>query len=168
MFGKTAGHLRRRATLALTLFATMSIGSARIPVSANASPIVNSSNLPADLNAALAQANSYTQQGNLTAGDGVASDSFGVSVALSADGRTALVGAPGKTVNNAPNRGAVYVFVATDSGWIQQAELIASDGAASDSFGDSVALSGDGRSALIGAEYSRMGSVQALRPSPDS
>jgi hypothetical protein len=82
----------------------------------------------------------------LTASDGTADDRFGSSVAL--DGDTALIGADGDD-DRGDGAGAVYVFVRTGTTWTQQAKLVASDGAAADSFGSSVALDGD--TALIGA-----------------
>ncbi|MEI7557079.1 fibronectin type III domain-containing protein [Candidatus Chlorohelix sp.] len=94
------------------------------------------------------------QQGPaFAAADGSASDWFGGAVALSSDGMTALIGAKNKMVNNQVNQGVAYVYKWNGSTWIQQGpELVASDGAASDSFGWSVALSGDGKTALIGAK----------------
>ncbi len=88
----------------------------------------------------------------LTASDGAAGDTFGWSVALSADGTTALIGAYSKN----SRKGAAYVFVRSGTSWSQQTtpSLLASDGAAGDSFGWSVALSADGTTALIGA-YSK-------------
>ena len=77
----------------------------------------------------------------LTADDGADDDEFGYSVAI--DGNTAVVGAPGSN----SNAGAAYVFVFTeaddDSVWSQVAKLTASDGAATDEFGYSVAVDGD-------------------------
>jgi hypothetical protein len=73
---------------------------------------------------------------------------FGRSVALSADGSTALVGAP----RDSGEAGAVWVFTRTGSTWTRQAKLT---GGAEESgagrFGRSVALSTDGNTALIGA-----------------
>ncbi len=89
----------------------------------------------------------WTQQRELTASDGALHDQFGRSVALSADGSTALVGAPVKN----KSQGAAYVIIGSGATWTQQQELTASDGASSDSFGYSVALSGDGNTALVGA-----------------
>jgi uncharacterized repeat protein (TIGR01451 family) len=77
--------------------------------------------------------------------DGATSDGFGNPVAVSGD--TALVGA----VGDDGNKGSAYVFVHSGSYWTQQAKLIASDGAVSDRFGYSVAISGD--TALVGAYY---------------
>ena len=91
------------------------------------------------------------QQAKLTASDGMASDSFGRSVAISSDGNTALVGAFHDTVGTNPNQGSAYVFTRSGSGWTQQAQLVASGGAGSDYFGCSVGLSGDGNTAVIGA-----------------
>jgi FG-GAP repeat len=88
----------------------------------------------------------WSQQQELTASDGAGHDNFG-SVALL--GTTALVGASGKTIGSNSDQGAVYVFSSNGSTWNQQQELLASDGAASDSFGISLALSDT--SALVGA-----------------
>jgi hypothetical protein len=95
----------------------------------------------------------WTQRAELTASDGVAGDGFGASVALSSDGSLAVVGAIGKTVNGNQAQGAAYVFSGNGSIWTQQAELTASDGAEKDLFGYSVALSSDGRTALVGAYW---------------
>jgi hypothetical protein len=82
----------------------------------------------------------WVQQAELTASDGKAGDSFGDSVALS--GSTAVVGAKLHTVGSNYTQGAAYVFVEGGGTWSQQAELTASDGAAGDLFGSSVAHSG--------------------------
>uniref|UniRef100_UPI004055E377 FG-GAP repeat protein n=1 Tax=Candidatus Electronema sp. TaxID=2698783 RepID=UPI004055E377 len=94
---------------------------------------------------------SWNQQAKLTANDGAADDGFGSSVSLSADGRTALIGAYSDDDKGADS-GSSYVFVkAADSTWSQQAKLTADDGAIDDMFGSFVSLSADGRTALIGA-----------------
>jgi hypothetical protein len=82
----------------------------------------------------------------LVGADTQSGDSAGSSVALSSDGTTALVGAPHKNNNN----GVVYVFVRSGNAWTQQAELSNGDTTA-DYFGNSVALSADGNTALVGA-----------------
>lgn len=79
---------------------------------------------------------SWTQQVKLIASDGIANDNFGIFVALSSS--VAVVGAPGK----AANTGVAYVFVRSGIAWSQLAKLTASDGAANDQFGTSVAVSG--------------------------
>ncbi|APR88448.1 Thiamin-phosphate pyrophosphorylase [Minicystis rosea] len=90
----------------------------------------------------------WTLQQKLTASDGAANDSFGTSVALSGD--TAVIGAyaDDTTVVNA---GSAYVFVRSAGVWTQQQQLTASDGAANDGFGYSVALSGD--TAVVSATF---------------
>jgi len=95
----------------------------------------------------------WTLQQRLTAADaGTLDDELGWSVALSGD--TALVGGP---YVGADDRGAVYVFVRSAGTWSQEGPaLVATDGAANDYFGCSVALSGD--MALIGAHGADVGS----------
>jgi len=83
---------------------------------------------------------SWTQQDKLTAGDGAAYDYFGISVAISED--TIVIGARGDDDNGSVS-GSAYVFVRSGDSWTQQDKLTASDGAADDYFGESVAISGD-------------------------
>ena len=93
-----------------------------------------------------------TETAKLTASDGAAADVFGFSVGIS--GNTIVVGA-----FRAENEcGAAYVFVQPAPGWAnmtQTAKLIASDGAAYDEFGNSVAISGN--TILIGAPDAMVG-----------
>ncbi len=91
--------------------------------------------------------NTWTQQARLTASDGAASDVFGYKVAIVGD--VAMVSARGKKVGNNAQQGAVYVFTRTGTTWAQQQKLVASDGAANDSFGSSLDISGN--YAIIGA-----------------
>jgi hypothetical protein len=101
---------------------------------------------------------SWARQAKLTAGDGAQGYSFGGSVALSADGGTALVGAASGPVGvPGNNNGAVYVFARSGTSWARQAELTAGGGAQSDNFGTSVALAGDGSMALVGADFKNNG-----------
>jgi hypothetical protein len=66
----------------------------------------------------------------------------------------ALVGATGDDGSSGANAaGSAYLFVRTGSTWSQQGKLTASDGGADDYFGESVSLSGDGTTALVGAPY---------------
>jgi hypothetical protein len=89
----------------------------------------------------------WTQTQKLTANDGVAYDNFGLSVALK--GSTILVGSPAAAIGANAGQGALYVFTESNGNWSQTQKLTASDGAANDSFGESVAL--EGSTALIGA-----------------
>src|SRR5205807_436508 len=87
----------------------------------------------------------WSQQAKLTASDAAAGDDFGYSVAIS--GSTAVIGAYDKN----SDAGAAYVFVRSGTTWSQQAELTASDAAAGNDFGTSVAISGS--TAVIGAPH---------------
>ncbi len=78
--------------------------------------------------------------------DGAAFDWFGVSVAIS--GTTCIVGARNHD-DNGTNSGAAYLFDTTMGRQI--AKLLASDGAAFDWFGQSVAVSG--ATAIVGALF---------------
>ena len=82
---------------------------------------------------------------------------FGTSVALSADGTTALVGGPDD--GNGP--GAAWVFTRTSSGWSEQAKLTPTGEAGDGQFGSSVAVSADGNTALIGAPQDGVGNGAA-------
>jgi hypothetical protein len=86
----------------------------------------------------------WSQQAKLTASHGAPSDDFGQSVALY--GSTAVAGAPA-----AAQTGAAYVFVRSGTAWKHRAKLIASDAAAFDKVGWSVALYGS--TALVGAPF---------------
>ncbi len=74
-------------------------------------------------------------------------DWFGWSVSLSSDGSTALVCAHREN----DFTGAAYVFTRNGSTWTEQAKLVASDGVSGDGYGNSMSLSADGSTALIGA-----------------
>lgn len=93
----------------------------------------------------------WVQQAKLTAGDGAAEDRFGVSVAVS--GETIVVGSYNDDPPGGSNAGTAYLFTRSSNPctapWVQQTIIAASDGAANDAFGYSVALSQD--SAIIGA-----------------
>ena len=83
----------------------------------------------------------WTEQQKLLASDGAANDLFGVSVSLSAD--TAVIGAYLDDTPGGTDTGSAYVFVRSGTVWTEQQKLVASDGAASDFFGQAVAVFGD-------------------------
>jgi len=93
----------------------------------------------------------WTQQGaKLTGGGESGNGQFGNSVALSADGSTALVGGAGDN----DFLGAAWVFTRSGATWSQQGpKLTASGGVNTGSFGFEIALSGDGNTALVGTPY---------------
>ncbi len=79
-------------------------------------------------------------------------DHFGISVALSADGGTALVGDHYHACPGFDVCGAAYVFVRQGEVWVEQQQLLSSDLDGGDDFGLAVALSADGNTALVGAQ----------------
>jgi hypothetical protein len=76
---------------------------------------------------------------------------LGASAALSADGKTAVLGAPlRKVYNRRSGEGDAYIL--TSKGWSGGSELNLGAPAGNESFiGQSAAVSGDGKTALIGA-----------------
>ena len=82
----------------------------------------------------------YAQETKLTASDAGLDDLFGISVAISGD--VAIVGAFGDE-RAGFNPGGAYIFSFDGTNWIEEAKLTASDPAAIDDFGSSVAISGD-------------------------
>jgi len=106
----------------------------------------------------------WTQQAYLKAAHPNKADRFGEAVSLSADGTALAIGASGEdsaalgvggdqTDNSAQNAGAAYVFRRTGSTWAQEAYLKASNSGAGDGFGLRLALSGLGRTLVVGAPY---------------
>jgi hypothetical protein len=100
----------------------------------------------------------WVQQGEKLTGAGeIGEGHFGRGIALSTDGETALVGAP----NDSGGAGAVWVYTRSGSGWSQQAKLAGAGETGGAWFGRSVALSGDGETALVGgfADHGDVGAV---------
>jgi len=89
----------------------------------------------------------FTQQGNKLIGTGVAEYAGqGASVAVSADGNTAIVG------GNADNffAGAAWVFRRSGGLWAQEGSKLVGTGAVGNAFQGDVALSADGNTAIVG------------------
>ncbi|MCP4361989.1 MAG: PKD domain-containing protein, partial [Chloroflexi bacterium] len=89
----------------------------------------------------------WQQEIKLTADDGVTSDYFGYSVAMSGDG--VIVGAYQDDQGADEDTGSAYIFSRDETGWQQEAKLVANDSTAYGYFGYSVAMSGD--RAIVGA-----------------
>jgi len=111
----------------------------------------------------------WVQEEYIKASNTDAGDEFGFSVALSADGHTLAVGAPGEDSgamgfndddddddDTFENAGAVYVFKRTDT-WDQDVYIKPSNTGIGDLFGWSVAISGDGHTLAVGAPFERSG-----------
>ena len=90
---------------------------------------------------------------------------FGASVALSSGGTVALVGAPKTTYVSTGELGAVYVYTYNSSteSWSSAVTLSFPSGlGAGTGFGDSLALSGNGEVALVGAPYGNYNAITGL------
>jgi hypothetical protein len=99
----------------------------------------------------------WIQQGNKLVGTGFVNPAFqGASVALSADGNTAIVGGPCDNpaptdCSVLPTDGAAWVFTRLDGVWMQQpGKLVGTGAVGAAGQGGSVALSGDGNTAIVG------------------
>ena len=94
----------------------------------------------------------WTQQAKLVGSNAIGNAGQGTAVALSSDGNTAFVCGAGD--NN--DAGAAWAFTrGSDGQWTQQGDkLVGSTGASAKGIlGASVALSGDGNTALVGSPY---------------
>jgi hypothetical protein len=110
----------------------------------------------------------WTEQAFIKASNPDLEDWFAVRLALSGDGNTLLVGAPmedsaARGVNgredddSADDSGAAYVFRRTGAAWSQRAYIKASNAEGFDEFGSSLAISGDGRTMVVGARMESSG-----------
>jgi len=114
-----------------------------------------------------AESSAWSQGEKISGGTESSEAHFGISVALSANGTTALVGGPtdreptGPGATQTPNAGGAWVFVSAAPGspWVQQGPML-SGGAQEKGeghFGYSVALSASGDTALVGARADNEG-----------
>jgi antibiotic biosynthesis monooxygenase (ABM) superfamily enzyme len=92
----------------------------------------------------------WTQQSKLAGTEAVGSAGQGWSVALSADGNTAIVGGPFDTSNT----GAAWVYTRSGGIWTQQGNKLVGSGAVGNARqGASVALSDEGNTAIVGGSF---------------
>jgi len=80
---------------------------------------------------------------------------FGWSVSISGDGNTVIVGAP--SAYNGGGAGSAYIFTRSGNSWSQQRRIQASDAQPLDRFGNSVSISGDGKTVIVGASPVHVG-----------
>ena len=105
------------------------------------------------------------ENAQLQADSGNAGDHFGRSAAI--DGDVVAVGAPQRAVSGNDQQGTVYLFEKPATGWsgllLSNIILTASNGAANDNLGTSLAVAGDG--VVAGAPYhnSRHGAVYVFQ-----
>ncbi len=118
-----------------------------------------------------AESSAWSTGERLTGGEESSEAHFGLSVALSKDGSTALIGGPtdrgptGATATQTENAGAAWVFARTGSGssWAQQGPVLTggAEELGEGHFGYSVALSAEGDTALVGARGDHEGTGAA-------
>jgi uncharacterized repeat protein (TIGR02543 family) len=172
-----------KAMNCITTLAVALLMGGLIPVSAiepgESQTLTSSEQVPKGLSAADWQSIRSTYAASVTsqpayvkASNTEAEDEFGRSVAVSGD--TVVVGAQrensnavgvngNQADNSARDSGAVYVFVRSSGGWIQQAYLKASNARGGSKFGQSVAISGD----TIVVAAPREGLLDALNANAD-
>jgi hypothetical protein len=106
--------------------------------------------------------NNWSEQAFIKASNPGLTDWFAVRMALSGDGNTLAVGAPNENGSSkglngnqmddsADDAGAVYFFTRTGTTWKQEFYVKASNTEAYDEFGESLALSRDGKLLAVGA-----------------
>ncbi len=163
-FGRSVALSADGATLAVGASYKNTYGGAVYIYTRDTGPILTlgNSNTPNE------DSGPWSQQGYLEAKD--ISDSFGESLALSADGNLLAVGASGEdsnatgvfiqpsqqidaAINNndASNAGAVYLFRRNNEAWYMANYIKASNTDIDDDFGRTIALSADGNTLAIGA-----------------
>lgn len=103
--------------------------------------------------------NGWVQQGSKLVGNGtIGTAGQGITVALSADGNTAIVGGP----YDDKSTGAAWIYVRNGDAWSQQGSKLVGTGAVGSARqGASVALSGNGNTAIVGAsgDHSYTGAI---------
>ena len=92
-----------------------------------------------------------SQQGSKLVGNGGSSGAQqGVSVSVSADGKTAIVGGPQENAG----QGAAWIYTRTGDTWMQQGNKLVGTGNTGEAGqGFSVSLSADGNTAIVGGPY---------------
>ena len=101
-------------------------------------------------------AGTWTSQALLTQPGGTQSDGFGVSVAISSDGNTAIAGANYDKVSGITSQGSATVLSRSGAAWTPGQLLVPKQGIANESFGAAVSLSADGHLAAVGAPGDRL------------
>jgi len=104
----------------------------------------------------------WLEQQTLTPSDTFGGDKFGSSVGIVGD--LCLIGSPRDDDGGTGSSGSVYVFTRTGGTWTQQAKIHASPVSGQREFGNSLALSADGSTVVVGAwleSYDGMGQAGA-------
>ena len=149
IFTRTAGVWTEQADLAVTTDSGYSGVPYACALSGDGNTVIEGA-LEGALYVFAYDGTDWSQQARVAPSDwngSLSARAFGSAVAVSYDGNTALVGG----ANDSGNAGAAWVFTRDNTGaWSEQAKLVASDSIGAAYQGTSVALSGDGNTAIAG------------------
>ena len=101
----------------------------------------------------------FSQIAELTPSKPQADEQFGMSVAMSGDGRTLVASAPGAAGAGVSDQGAAYVFANRAGTWTQMAKLTVAGTA---ELGISVAISANGSTIVVGSPFSNENNGEAF------
>ena len=93
----------------------------------------------------------WMREVKLIENDGVGDDEFDVSIDVSANGDTVVVGIGSDNNEIGLRAGAVYIYCRVNDNWNEHYKLTVRDGCSLDYFGHSVAISADGNTIVVGA-----------------
>lgn len=93
----------------------------------------------------------HNPTGVLTPGETLDTGSIGRSIAVSGNGKTAVISARSDNHPNGEDSGSVYLFTKTNGSWSEATKLAAPDGEVDAYFGYSVSISKDGSVVSVGA-----------------
>jgi len=102
----------------------------------------------------------WSQQQKIQTADRHAQDYFGFDVYLSDDGNT-LVASARSDDEGGTDAGAAYIYSRSGTTWTQRLKFTASDAQGYDYFGQSVCVSGDGKTVISGAYYEDTGGTNS-------
>jgi hypothetical protein len=80
-------------------------------------------------------------------------DNFGIGVSLSGDGARAIIGANHDARAGFTDGGSAHLFIREGTRWAEMPALFHPSPAMGDLFGSAVAISADGRTAIVGAPW---------------
>lgn len=92
----------------------------------------------------------WSREIKIVASDGAATDYFGYSVSLSNNGKSLVIGSH-LDDDKGSGSGSAYFYNKINGVWTFFKKLVASDGAASDNFGQCVQISGNGKIVISGS-----------------
>ncbi len=96
----------------------------------------------------------YNYKNTIEASDKSSDDRFGRGVAMSSDGTTFVVGAWKENNSGNDNAGSAYIFTKVAGVWTEQQKITGgSSNPEHDQFGESISISGDGNTIVIGTKY---------------